>query len=477
MTSNHASTEKSSEPSGIEVACNLNHVEAYEVRLAFKSFIKDFYYFFPNIECNIDFKEYIKEDFTPPIVGVANEELGFARVVQRGITYRVQWEGAPNVTVYVADNAILDIHPSREFLEGTERNKSVFNVIVEKEINRQDQEIMKDFPREGNDFEKWKFTEDRISEVNYLKLLGHDLDTGLKRRNIDLKTYGIAHGFHSMSDCLVHKYSHKGESNTWNQNPFNVNCQREILFCRQKTLSERRRDVIKSYCEENQLNPNVVLVGVENPAGLKTYVEERLEGLSALLHDVSELKLPPLPKGHRSGPTYIVANKDRNCRLSLSDGKTCFYYARGEEKHDTNDLYGFKNYTGASVYSIAPSNVRLVPENWIEVSTAIRALKRKGKKEKHTIVEESIVNNLGHGGASLVWERFPRKKINPFSSKKKSNEAKKFVDFLSTLVDSVDEDTRVAWALFDRDSYAIPSVAKEWAKQKINNKIKEYETN
>ena len=470
LTASLASCEKSDEPCGIEVACNLNEQKAYEVERKFKVFIKDFLPFYDNFDCNIDISEFRRLDFVRPDIGVEKSEV--SRVIQRGISYKLQWENAPKAAIYVSDGAILDIHPSREFLEETDRNKDIINAIVLNEGTKLHDELMKGAPINGTDYEKWCFSRAHKDDFKFIRGLGIEVEKSFSAKEIGVSAYKLSKGYRDVYSASIEKRLNKFQRKYGSTSNFVIQPNVTYLFCTQHSLVERRATAIIKHCNDNGIKTGSIITGVSDVKEFLELVENTIEGGSAAFVDVSEVKMPPIPKGER--PTgYLVSNNTD--RIFVDDGVNHTYYIRGICNIDSYDISKYESHTGKEVLNMARGSANKIPAHWIKVTDEIARLKNEAAGKKILIPDKSRNWNKPSIFVEVFKKHYPEpeKGYSPFCEIETCKNSKKFVDFYEKMSNSKSELTKVAFAIIEEDR--SPTIARQWANARIKQKIDSYE--
>lgn len=162
IIANLASSTKSNEPSGIEVRFETPNWSSFQTK--FKTLYKNFREYY-EVDLNIEITEAREKPMKEVKIKYLNSS---SSVWHKGIVYKTEFTWGPcNCLMYVPDEVTIDIHPSRERLEETDRNKNVLGALAEKYVSEKAANIRDNAPKDK--FELWRFLAEKRNEVRFLR--------------------------------------------------------------------------------------------------------------------------------------------------------------------------------------------------------------------------------------------------------------------------------------------------------------------
>lgn len=433
------SVEPSDEPSGIEVLINIEPNKVYNFRSRFKMFYNVYRNYFPLELSNF---EEIPDDskvtglYAGDIVNSSfyNQQTS---ICFKGVLYEVPWV-IPNinsiVSIKVNDNVNIDLHPSRERIQDTEKNRGVLNILFDNARTASITEFEKLVP---DDFlARWKFCLDNSNRISFLRSCGGKTIPTMSR-SLDFSTK-------SFTFFRVEDGKFKKQKNNWNDESFMTiaSSHTKVYFISQLNSAtvgmKRTFDALLGEDEDDYY----VMVRRDEKLTFQDaqdLFESHYKGSSGLVEDKSDLiptKLPPKPKQTVAQDVRFYDFKDEQFRQMYVRKHQTYYWLPiindGELQVKSFTKTEVKS-AGIVIIGLNRNNRQNLPENFKDATPILKAMRRHAHKAKDWSLAQVIpTNNELEDNyrfsflnlavkQDVVWPFKPKKKIFISEKVKESN--------------------------------------------------------
>jgi len=493
------SVEDSDEPSGILVTAQVTERQSAEILRAFK----DFYCYFKSFY-KLEIRGYdMPEDFkyfdpTEPV----SQDFDGKFIYQRGIRYNYPLLPC-DMSLVINDDAILDIHPSRESLEQTDRNKVIVDGAVKLYTEEKTQELQELVDEQESMMDCFKLYNERKNEIKFYKNFGLTMPTipsNLSIRPDELITDGGDSRYRPVyqvgKKAIIRGGRYCLQKLAWYSTISLSLKTTKFLWLNLKTLKHDRHDAIEEWIEENGYSKeDCYIVCTKDPDSTKEALDRVLDGLAdSVFIDVNHVKPPA---GEKKAITSFQAftgqinwnnkvKKNRCVDASTLDPEKIYYYFllergsyKGKYRNDINNL----DQDLFPTLGINKSKEKSIPKHWRKVEVALSKMANKQSRDPRNIF--GFLSSMGEAscsakvalelvGAKSGGESFIKRDLLNARNKRFLKRCKKKLDSLEERC-SNDPELANAFMVYSTSrhdfSLAVHKNLRKQAKQKIIDEI------
>lgn len=414
-SANLAHSEKSDEPTGIEVKFDIEQSKISH----FNGNFANFYGYFQTY-AQLDFKkldgwEYFERQAQPQYFTdlierkMRQNPSQRARVLHKGIVYDAgnvgyghKWAG---MDIYVPDTIRLEIQRSRESIEGSDVNINMLNGLVQRYADERMKALDAQYPTD--DFDIWVFSSKNAEEINFLRRFGYKKEVMPAEFNVHLnirnyKTYSCRNG-----NCTPQS----GYRNLI------VSPTTKILFLNRMSMTEGLLMSLKELHGDNWFAVCRKLGPKELDPQTKNYryadrlftmqdmikkTHEKTKGIDVtrLFHDCTQVVAKPLPKTKKErAETAISAYvtygngwglKDVELEDTELNGRPIYFVELSnteivlDNRQNAQQFYAAVDFIcrrkGVCVVGVRKKDLKLIPEHWHSVRPLLKAMRRNAHK-------------------------------------------------------------------------------------------------
>lgn len=447
------SEEETDEPSGILVTAQIPESKVEPVRAAFRRF---YYYYkaYYEVECHgIE----LGENYFDPSEAIQKDKNN-KFVWQRGIRY--DYPLLPtNMAVVINKDVILDIHPSREFLEQTDRNKTIIDGAIKVAAAKRTTELQKEIDQKESIMDCFRFYNEKKTEIDFYKNFGLVVPTLPKELSVeaaDIADEPVGRSrYVNIYTSYIDTYGKRASLDRlsrWTSITLSLK-QTKILYLNTRNLNAARHEAIYNYVEEQGWDKSecyVLCIKDKSIDDVKGVLNNLIDGLAdSLIVDANHVKAAkgaPKPKlfevfhscyedlFRRNGR---VQRHRRSLATDMPEDETIYYVPlfRNQKDLDGVSAQQINQLTRkVKIVAVPSSNLSKVPSNWKPLESLIARISNANARTHETamvrLAENSEVSKtaLGVLGYKTYSNRLVVTRLLDGQSKRFMKKSKKVLD-------------------------------------------------